>query len=150
ILVSVLDSEGRRLPAENGSGDPAARFGFRRGTLASYVPGAGATILADGVARLVRAGSKLNFQIHYTPNGKAGDDTSCVGFKFGDPKAIRKLVHGGGSANSAFVIPPHTAGYAATSATTIPDDQLLLWMAPHMHNRGQAMKFEASYPDGTQ
>ena len=47
-----------------------------------YAPGASPDILPAGMGRLVKAGSDLVFEIHYTPNGKRGQDRSRVGIKF--------------------------------------------------------------------
>lgn len=41
---------------------------------------------AEGDARFVPAGSKLVFQMHYTPNGTVQTDRSRVGLVFADPE----------------------------------------------------------------
>ncbi len=46
------------------------------GFLAAYVPGFRATPFPEGMAKYVPAGSKLIFQMHYTPVGKDMDDQS--------------------------------------------------------------------------
>ncbi|HEX6897150.1 MAG TPA: cytochrome c, partial [Bryobacteraceae bacterium] len=44
-----------------------------------YAPGADPIVLEPGQARLVKAGSDLIFEMHYTPNGTAATDRTQVG-----------------------------------------------------------------------
>src|SRR5207245_9189267 len=62
--------------------------GFGGEFLAGGVPGLPPMILADGDARFVPAGSKLVFQMHYTPNGVQQKDQSRVGLVFAEPKSV--------------------------------------------------------------
>ena len=64
-------------------------------------------MLPDGMAKLIPAGSKLVFQMHYTPNGTAQEDRSCVGLIFADAKTVKKQVGTDKAANHAL---PHSAG----------------------------------------
>ena len=50
----------------------AARDEGRRQFLVGYAPGAIPMVLPPGYAKLLPAGYELLFQVHYTPNGKAG------------------------------------------------------------------------------
>ena len=49
-------------------------------------------ILEPGLAKKVPAGSKLVFQMHYTPNGKAQKDRSSVGLVFAKEPPTREVV----------------------------------------------------------
>ena len=51
----------------------AAAGGEWRILLVGWAPGEPALKLEPGTAKLVKAGSTLLFQVHYTPNGKAAD-----------------------------------------------------------------------------
>src|SRR5439155_14945378 len=51
-------------------------------TLCGTAPGDMPTVLPTGMARLVPKGSRLVFQMHYTPSGKAAKDQSYVGLVF--------------------------------------------------------------------
>lgn len=117
--------------------------------LAAYVPGRLATIYKSGVAMFVPAGSRIVFQIHYTPNGKEQQDRSYIGFAFADPQTVKRRVHGGRAANGKFVIPPLAENHEVRSEVTLGKDRLMLWMSPHMHLRGKSFRYEAHYPDGT-
>src|SRR5262245_13905105 len=52
------------------------------GLLGALSPGMTPFIAQPGTAKLIRAGSNLVFQMHYTPSGKATKDRSMVGLKF--------------------------------------------------------------------
>ena len=47
--------------------------------LVGYAPGQPAEILRPGQAKLIKAGSDIIFQVHYTPNGKAVRDQHKAG-----------------------------------------------------------------------
>jgi hypothetical protein len=130
-----------------GSRDSGA-FGDGRSGFAGYAPGEQPRIYAPGTALRVPAGSKLLFQLHYTPNGTATTDLSCVGFKFADPKTVKRPARGGAAINAAFVIPPGAGNHEVTSRYTFMRDQMITYLFPHMHLRGKAFRFEVKYPDG--
>jgi len=159
------DGEGRRRLAElrerrgegggrgeggRGEGGRGGLAGLeaRGGGLAAYVPGSMGTVNEPGVATFVPKGSKLVFQMHYTPNGVAQEDQSYLGVVFADPKTVKKRSRGGAAMNRSFSIPAGDDNYAVHSQSQVRGDQMLLWMSPHMHLRGKAFRFEAKYPDG--
>jgi AhpC/TSA family protein len=153
----AIDAEGPETPQPKstragraGEGRGGADDGELRGIkLTAYVPGRLANTNKPGIAMFVPAGSKIAFQMHYTPNGVQQDDQSYIGFVFADPKTVKKRVHGGRAGNSALVIPPHADNHEVTAEVTLRNDQLMLWMSPHMHLRGKSFRYEAHYPDGT-
>jgi peroxiredoxin len=126
-----------------------ARDGRKRKMLVGYAPGADPNVFEDGIAIHVPAGSKLVFEMHYTPNGTATEDRSYIGLKFMDRKDVRKLLRGGLAADSEFEIPPNNDNYIVTAEYRSRRDELLLEMTPHMHLRGKAFRYEATYPDGS-
>ncbi len=116
--------------------------------LGAYAPGLRPEPLETGMARFVPAGSKLIFQMHYTPNGSAQKDRSYCGFVFADPKTVKKEVRVNSALNAVFQIPPGADSFAVNARHIFRDDTLLLTMMPHMHLRGKAFRYEATYPDG--
>jgi hypothetical protein len=102
-----------------------------------------------GTAVFVPAGSKLVFQMHYTPNGIAQKDRSSVGFKFADPQTVKKTLRDGMVGDLAFKIPPGERNFQVQARHRFLKDTMLLSLMPHMHLRGKNFKFEAQYPDGT-
>lgn len=116
--------------------------------LTATAPGGKPLVLDDGLAKLVPAGSKLVFQMHYTPNGTAQEDRSCVGFKFAKASDVRKVVGTDKAASRGFQIPPGADNHKVDAVQTISKDILLLAMFPHMHLRGKAFRYTAIFPDG--
>jgi hypothetical protein len=66
--------------------------------------------LSPGQGRLVKAGSDIVFQLHYTANGKAAQDRSKVGVVLCKaPPSTRVMTLAAG--NSKFTIPPGGPNY---------------------------------------
>lgn len=118
------------------------------GPVVGYAPGLPPAEFPPGAALLVPAGSKLVFQMHYTPNGSVQTDRSFLGLVFADPATVRQPVHGGAIANRALTIPPGADNHEVTAEANAPRDLWLLSLTPHMHLRGKAFRYEAHYPDG--
>ncbi len=116
--------------------------------LAATAPGARPLILPEGHAKLIPAGSKLIFQMHYTPNGTAQTDLSQVGFKFADPATVKKSVGTRQAINSSFKIPPRETKEVIAWTDKFPADVMILSLFPHMHLRGKSFRYIAHYPGG--
>ena len=123
-------------------------LGLGGGPLVGYAPGMPPVVYPPGTAQLVPKGSKVVFQIHYTPNGSPQQDRSCVGLVFADPSSVKQRVWGGATADKKFRIPAGADDYVVQSSRTLGEDVRLLTLTPHMHMRGKAFRFEAEYPDG--
>jgi peroxiredoxin len=120
--------------------------------LSAYVPGLRFDPLPAGSAKLIPAGSKLVFEMHYTPNGSVQQDTTEIGLVFADfdkddKSGVEVITTEIGS--NDFVIPPGTDAHVVT-ATSQPasQDLTLLSMSPHMHLRGKAFRYELVSPNG--
>ena len=122
----------------------------RRKSVAGFAPGSPAKIHLDGVAKFVPAGSKLVFQMHYTPNGSPQKDRSYVGFVFADENEVERVAGGGLVGNWSFAIPPHDANHKIVGKYRFKKDVLLTTMLPHMHLRGKSYRYTAVYPDGSE
>jgi peroxiredoxin len=122
--------------------------GFAANWVAAMAPGSPALIYPEGTAKLVPAGSRFVFQIHYTPDGSEKEDQSCLGLVFADPKSVRKEVSTQMAAYERFEIPPHHPNYKIEASRRLRNDSILLEMLPHTHVRGKAFRYEAVYPDG--
>lgn len=121
---------------------------LRNDWFAAYAPGLRPQILPDGIARYAPAGSKLTFQMHYTPNGSEQKDMSYLGVVFADPKTVKKELAVKNAGNLSFTIPPHHDNYEVESEFVFRDDSLLWSVSPHMHVRGKDFLYTAIYPDG--
>ena len=116
--------------------------------ITATAPGSPPLILPTGYAKLVPAGSKLLFQMHYTPNGTAQTDISSVGFKFIDRAQVKQVVGTREIANTKFRIPPGADNHEVKAEFRIPKNALILSLFPHMHLRGKSFRYTANYPDG--
>jgi hypothetical protein len=115
--------------------------------LVGFAPGEQPLRLEPGTAKLVKAGSKLTFQVHYTPNGKGAKDRSYIGLKFAkEPPKYRAFT--ASATNRAFVIPPGEPAHEVKSTWTARQDLMLLSLMPHMHLRGKDFKYTLVFPDG--
>jgi peroxiredoxin len=127
---------------------PGGHFGLS-GYLACYVPGARIEPYPRGMAKRIPKGSRLIFQIHYTPIGTPQEDQSSLGLIFADPSEVEWEVATGAVVNPLLLIPPEVESHPVNAQRPIRNDALLLSMFPHMHLRGKAFRFTALYPDGT-
>jgi hypothetical protein len=115
--------------------------------LSGYAPGAPPEMLRPGQAKLIKAGSDIVFQMHYTADGKAGKDRSRLGIVFAtDP--VKQRVYTLAASNDKFVIPPGAPNHRVDGAITLHKDTELVSLLPHMHLRGKAMEIRAVYPAG--
>lgn len=116
---------------------------------AAYVPGNGARTYATGTARLLSKGATLQFQIHYTPNGKAVQEQMQIGLVFAkEPPEMEVKTFG--VAKHDLKIPPNTANHHETKEQRVPFDLNITSLMAHMHVRGKAFKYEVTYADGKQ
>jgi|GEM_PF-89565 len=116
----------------------------------AFAPGIRQEPLPVGMARRAPAGSKLVFQMHYTPNGSPQQDRSYLGLKFADPKDVKQEVIVTSAINFALQIPPGDDDYKARSRYIFTQDAQLMSLMPHMHLRGKAFRYDVTFPDGKQ
>ena len=112
------------------------------------MPGNDHIIYPDGFAKPLPAGSKLVFQIHYTPNGTATQDQVKFGVLF-SKSAPEHIVQTIGIAGLGLRIPPNTDNHPESATIPVPQEVRLLGFMPHMHVRGKAFRYEVLLPDGT-
>jgi peroxiredoxin len=129
-------------------GDDTERAFRRTGGLAGYAPGMQARVYREGIGTRIPAGSKLRFQMHYTPNGVATEDRSAVGIVFADPDSIKYEARGGVCGTMAINIPAGEPDHVINAKQTLGNDILLTGMMPHTHVRGKSFRYEVDYPDG--
>lgn len=108
---------------------------------ALYVPGNGNQAYPEGYARRLPKGSKLRFQMHYTPNGTATQDKTQIGLRFAK-RPPKYEVHTASIVNGRFVIPPQAKNHKVEAELRVPDDTEILGFLPHHHLRGVAARYE--------
>ncbi|MCA9110748.1 MAG: redoxin domain-containing protein [Planctomycetaceae bacterium] len=111
------------------------------GWLSAYVPGQRTLLLPEGYARRIPKGSKLVFQMHYTPNGEQSNDLSKVGLIFTERENVTHEVYTTVAVDQEFEIPPGNPAFSVDAEVGfIPSQGELLAFSPHMHLRGSAMQ----------
>jgi hypothetical protein len=104
-------------------------------------------VLPPGQALLIKAGSVLTFQMHYTANGTPAKDRTSVGFVFAKQPPQRE-VQTSAFVNAAFVIPAGAASHRVDSAIEFLRDTQILALFPHTHLRGKSWEYRLVYPGG--
>jgi len=129
---------------KQGSND---RDEFSGDILAGFAPGMPPMVLQPGQGRLVKAGSDIVFQLHYTANGKPGTDRTRVGVTFyKEPPKERVMMLA--AANRKFVIPAGDDSYRVESEIEINHDVKMTALLPHMHLRGKDFEYRLVFPTG--
>jgi hypothetical protein len=121
--------------------------GFQEGALASYLPGRQPDVFADGSAKWIPPGTKLEFSIHYARVREPQTDRTSVGLYLA-PGPPERVLHRMDLRNFFFRIPPGDANLEVTRCYTFEKDKLLLSITPHMHFRGKDVRYEVAHPGG--
>ena len=137
-----------RDPAEQARrGGQNRKFNIADGILGALSPGQTPFIAKPGQAKLIKAGSQLVFQMHYTPNGTEAKDRSIVGLIFAKG-SVDKIVNSKAAFDVRFAIPPGADNYEVKAVYEFEEDSHIISMMPHMHVRGKDIVYRAIYPDG--
>lgn len=127
---------------------PGSKEGDLQSLISSFLPGREPDVYPPGTARLIKAGSSLNFQIHYSrATGKTEFDISSVGLIFAKepPRQIARRID---LSNHMFRIPAGASNHEVTECHTFTKDIYITSLTPHMHLRGKAMKIDVVDPEG--
>lgn len=158
LMVAVSSGEGinfneilNSLPPE---ADISALFSGSQdedsASIAGYASGAGAQWNEEGVGGLLRAGSSLDLQLHYTTVGRELTDASEIGIWLYPEGVVPDERMSGAIANNFNIqIPAGAKDHEMIAEITVHEDAYLESFLPHMHFRGKRMKFNAIYPDGS-
>ena len=115
--------------------------------LAAAVPGEASYVYPPGYGKRLPAGSKLVFQVHYTPNGKERFDRASVAMIFCDEPPELEVV-----TDAVFDwnirIPPGATAHEARAKRLLVEDTAVVAFLPHMHTRGKDFRYVAHYPGG--
>jgi thiol-disulfide isomerase/thioredoxin len=133
---------------------PGARYGAPEAALlnavATFAPGIPAWQARPGMAKRIPAGSKLYFQVHYTPNGAEATDLSRAGIVFTDASLVEKQLKTDAVVNLRFQIPPQKDNVRIEAQYGFGRDMQIVSLLPHMHLRGKAFRIESISPEGKQ
>jgi hypothetical protein len=118
--------------------------------LNEYAVGKPGDVFPDGAGRLMKAGSKIFFQLHYSAVGREIKDRTRVGFKLYPKGYVPKYVQhssGMGSSRGGIDIPAGADNVRGDGYFLLKQPTRITSFQPHMHNRGKAMCMEAILPD---
>jgi hypothetical protein len=120
------------------------------GMLVGWAPGMSPLTLRPGHVKLIKKGSVLIFQMHYTTNGTAAKDRTSVALWFAKGPIEKRVITKGVSVDPRkFIIPAGDPNYESHSSFTFEDDVHITMFMPHMHVRGKDFEYRLVYPDGT-
>jgi hypothetical protein len=148
IRTSIVEPEGSRHSGQL-DGNVALAVGEQGVFLNEYAIGKGGDVFPEGSGRLIKAGTKVNFQFHLHSVGEETPTNVALGIKFYPkgyvPKhSITSLTVGVNEID----IRPHTDNVRSDGYLTLTKPARLLSFQPHMHSRGKAECLEAIYPNG--
>ena len=144
--------------------------------LLSYVPGRGYEEYQGDAGQLIKAGSYIDFYMHYQPTGTPQKDRTKLGLylaKKGQDIG-HQIYHSFSAAGpTAYIvegkeyapkwradqtrdeggvnlpnIPPYAENWKVVSVHTIREPITLYGLTPHLHLRGKSMKYTLTWPDG--
>jgi peroxiredoxin len=149
VIVHVLRPGQKLSMLTNGEGIGALDANTKDlpDQLVAFVPGDQSFLLPPGQAKRIAKGSQLVFEVHYTPNGKAGPDRSRIGLMYADRPPVHE-VKGDSTINWAFSIPPHADAHRVEAERKFDRDVMLRSFNPHMHLRGKSFEYRLVLPNG--
>jgi hypothetical protein len=115
--------------------------------IGGFAPGTSAFSYEPGSAVLIRAGSTIVLQMHYTTNGKEATDRTKIGLFFAKQPPTTEL-RLGTLINGQLKIPAGEKDYSISADMTTLTDVTLRSLLPHTHLRGKSWEYTATYPDG--
>lgn len=115
--------------------------------LTGMVPGGMPSVLDTGNAWMIPKGGTLTLQIHHVTTGRPELSRLSVGLRFPKEPVRKRLYYKNLEAND-LAIPPGDPGHAVVRTAVLEHDVHGLGLFSHMHLRGRAMTFAATFPDG--
>ena len=119
------------------------------GVLVEYAVGKNGDVFPDGAGKLMKAGAKVRFNMHYHAIGQPVTDRTSVGIVFYPkgyvPKHVIRTIL---SPNQDDLdIPAGASDVRSDAYYKMDRPARLIGFMPHMHNRGKKQCLEAIYPD---
>jgi hypothetical protein len=118
--------------------------------LNEYALGKNGDAFPEGAARLMKAGSKISFNLHLHAIGQETPANVALGLRFYPkgytPKFIETTEKVGDPKD--LDLPPNADNVRFDAYQTLTKPARLLSFQPHLHNRGKASCMEAIYPGG--
>ena len=148
IRTSIVQPADEDVHSAQTDGLDGPGFGEQGVFLNEYALGKAGDVFPEGTGRLIKAGVRINFQLHVHSTGTETPANVALGLKF-YPKGytpkyvIVNATVGGGEID----IRPNTDNVRTDGYTRLARPTKFMSWQPHMHNRGKASCLEAIYPD---
>lgn len=120
------------------------------GMIGGIAPGSELDVLPEGYGMLLQEGTPVLMGMHYNKEAGPGTgvwDHSEMALWFHETP-VHHDVRWRAALSTTFAIPPGDPHHVVDVSYTFEEDSLLLALSPHMHFRGKAAKYVATYPDG--
>jgi hypothetical protein len=119
------------------------------GTLVEYAVGKNGDVFPEGSGKLMKAGAKVRFNMHYHAIGEPVVDRTSVGIVFYPKGVVPKHVITTVLAPNQddLDIPAGADNVRSDAYIKFDKPTHLVGFMPHMHNRGKKQCLEAIYPD---
>ena len=119
------------------------------GVLNEYAVGKNGDVYPDGAGRLMKAGSKVRFNMHYHSVGEAIKDRTSLGIVFYPKGYVPKhqMVTVLAPNQDDLDIPAGADNVRSDAYFKVDKNARLTAFMPHMHNRGKRQCVEAIYPN---
>ena len=118
--------------------------------LNEYAVGKNGDVFPEGAGRLIKAGTKISFNLHLHAIGQETAANVALGLKLYPkgykPKYVEMSEHAGDAQD--LDIPPNADNVRSDGYTTLTQAARIISFQPHMHNRGKTQCMEAIYPGG--
>jgi hypothetical protein len=124
---------------------PPRQLGTLIGT---ETPGNNVIEFPKGTALLIRAGTVLTFQMHYTAHGHEMKDRTMVGFHFASGIPDEQII-ASQFVNGSFTLPAGAKDVAVPAEIGVTQPVRVWGMMPHTHLRGTRWQYKLEKADGT-
>ena len=149
IRTSIVEPEAGTRHSGQLDGNVALEVGEQGVFLNEYAIGKGGDVFREGSGRLVKAGTKINFQFHLHSSGVETPTNVALGLKFYPKGYVPKHVITSLTVGvNEIDLRPHETNVRSDAYMPLIKPARLLSFQPHMHNRGKAECLEAIYPSG--
>jgi hypothetical protein len=146
VVAFVVPESTKAENAQTALNDPEALLGGAQ--LAAHVPGGRPLELPDGWGKHLTKGSKLLFQLHYTPIGKATTDRTRMAFRFSRTPVTHEVKARALLEIAKLNIPPMDPEATFSKTMTISQPARITGLMPHMHLRGKSFRYELERAGG--
>jgi len=129
--------------------DPTGQV--QAGTFMEWAVGKQGEVMRPNSGKLMKAGSKIQWDIHYSNGGEDVTDVVELGIYFypkGQEPKYRQVLHLMGATNAGGVDIPPNSVKSTEGFFVLKENARVESFQPHMHLRGKAMQMDAILPTG--